>query len=336
MKDLCVYEDDYLFDTASAHSMASLGRSLPRVVTRGPTLILEGRPQFKSPPRIPCPRCDHELQRGTTIIIFKNAPVGCRKQEVEGWVCECGETYVPGDIARAAYQAAFRESPANVTKHLLRCASAQQTSASLVLLVQHPRDDSERESAFAQLIEHHWKYILSICVRRVARQDVEDVMQEVFLKAWKNIDQCVPTQFSGWLGAIAVNMSADEVRHQQKRGEIQKRVEDNASGSASTEPPARQLESSEFIDKVKPLLTADQFYAIHARYVAEQSVMEIAAMLGRSEGAVKGLLARAKQKLRSILEAPTHEDADQIQEAFIRCFDEPLGDLESPRSFELN
>ena len=107
MTDLRLYENDYLFDTAGAVDFESVARSLPGAVTRGSTLIVDGRPQLKRSPKISCPRCGRNMEPGRTTLVFRHAPPRTRKQRVHAWVCRCGETYIPGTIAREAYRRAF-------------------------------------------------------------------------------------------------------------------------------------------------------------------------------------------------------------------------------------
>jgi hypothetical protein len=54
------------------------------------------------------------LVRGSAIIVFSHAPQQTQKQTVDAWKCQCGESYVPGEIARKAFKAAMKgpdESP---------------------------------------------------------------------------------------------------------------------------------------------------------------------------------------------------------------------------------
>jgi hypothetical protein len=108
-----IYEHDDLFDTGGACRLATIASRLPPVVARGSAILHGGKVHFKAPPAIPCPKCGTVLTRGKTAIDFEYAPSSTRHQIVDGWVCPCGESYVPGSRARAAYLRAFVEQSAD-------------------------------------------------------------------------------------------------------------------------------------------------------------------------------------------------------------------------------
>lgn len=103
-----VLEDDYLWDSTSVGREATLAKTLPAMITCGSTLVERGKPHFKGAPLAECPRCRTKLTRGTASVTFKHAPAPTQVQQVEAWVCSCGEFYVPGEIAREAYLRAFQ------------------------------------------------------------------------------------------------------------------------------------------------------------------------------------------------------------------------------------
>ena len=110
MTDYSKYSDDYLFDTRGAGGLRAVAENFPHVTTRHRTIVVDGKPKFKAPLKILCPRCQHELRPGVATIEFRHAPEDRRKQSVDAWVCECGESYVPGEVAKQAYRTAMTES----------------------------------------------------------------------------------------------------------------------------------------------------------------------------------------------------------------------------------
>jgi hypothetical protein len=107
-----VYQCDYQWDSTAVGRWDTLVKTLPAIVTRGSIIVERGKPHFKGPPLVECPRCKVGLARGTATLTFRHAPAATREQQVEAWVCSCGEFYVPGEIAREAYLRAFQRSSA--------------------------------------------------------------------------------------------------------------------------------------------------------------------------------------------------------------------------------
>jgi hypothetical protein len=102
-----VYEGDYQWDSTAVGRWETLAKTLPAMVTRGSIVVERGRPHFKGPPLVECPRCNTQLTHEAATLTFRHAPAATQVQRVEAWVCSCGEFYVPGEIAREAYLRAF-------------------------------------------------------------------------------------------------------------------------------------------------------------------------------------------------------------------------------------
>lgn len=159
------------------------------------------------------------------------------------------------------------------------------------LLVQAAQKDRPR---FAELYEHNFERVYAFIAHRVRNRDVaEDLTGEVFHKAlaalptfdWRGIP------FSAWLYRIAANGVVDWWK---------------AAGKEVLEDPGEQASSQESPDEVEHLaelfrmaeqLPADQCRVIEMRFAQGKSIREIAAELGRSEGAVKQLQFRAIEGL---------------------------------------
>src|SRR5437868_91502 len=101
-------QNDFQWDSTRVGRQESLAKTLPPIVSRGSIVVERGKPHFKGPPLVDCPRCQSKLSHGTATLIFRHAPAETQKQQVEAWVCSCGEFYVPGEIAKAAYIRAFQ------------------------------------------------------------------------------------------------------------------------------------------------------------------------------------------------------------------------------------
>jgi RNA polymerase sigma-70 factor (ECF subfamily) len=77
------------------------------------------------------------------------------------------------------------------------------------------RARSGDDGAFACLYERYGRMVHGLLLARVGRQDVDDLVQEVFLTAWHRLGALRdPAAFGGWLAAIARNRAADFHRRQ--------------------------------------------------------------------------------------------------------------------------
>jgi RNA polymerase sigma-70 factor (ECF subfamily) len=149
-------------------------------------------------------------------------------------------------------------------------------------------------SRFAELYEAHFERVYAYAVRRVRdRHEAEDVTAEVFQQALANLRRFewrgVP--FAAWLFRIAANAIADRARRAaRERG--------NPAPAPEPEPPPERIEEHARLYRLVRGLPSDQRRVIEMRFAEEKTIREIAAALGRSEGAVKQLQFRAVQSLR--------------------------------------
>jgi RNA polymerase sigma-70 factor (ECF subfamily) len=163
------------------------------------------------------------------------------------------------------------------------------------LRIERARRDPSR---FADLYEDNFYPLYTYIARRVRdRATAEDLTSEVFREALAGIAkfqwQGVP--FIAWLLRIASRAIAD---HYARNGR-------EVSDSALPEADSADLERSAMLHQLVDRLPEAQYQVIHLRFVEQKSIREIAAAMGRTEGAVKQLQFRAVETLRSLLEA-TH------------------------------
>lgn len=154
---------------------------------------------------------------------------------------------------------------------------------------------------------------------------VEDILQETFVQAFRDIqkfDSRGDGALLAWLTTIADRRLRDALRgaRAQKRGGQRRRVA-NTVGEGSDAAPLIDLvmgdsatasrmlaarEAEEALQVALAGLGEDQRRAIALRYFDGHSVRQTANLMGRSEGAVRGLLARAREQLRDALGRASH------------------------------
>lgn len=152
---------------------------------------------------------------------------------------------------------------------------------------------------FAPLYEAHFDLVYAYVSRRVReRSEVEDLSSEVFRRALAAMPvfawQGAP--FAAWLLRIAANLLVDRSR-QAMRAASRESVAADAEDLRLVTVDAAALEQAELFRLVAEL-PADQRRVVELRFAEDRSVREIAAALGRSEGAIKQLQLRALRTLR--------------------------------------
>ena len=144
--------------------------------------------------------------------------------------------------------------------------------------------------------------------------DVEDVVQEVFLRAFRDRDGFsyqAPGSFLRWLSTIADHVVVDRARyrHRERRAgeEVPFRSVSNPLGPepADTKTPSRLLAQQEAVERLLArldLLPNDYREAILMAKVEGLSTAEMAERLGKSREAVALLVYRAVKRFRAIAE----------------------------------
>jgi RNA polymerase sigma-70 factor (ECF subfamily) len=169
------------------------------------------------------------------------------------------------------------------------------------------------EDAFRVLTERHSLAVFQLAYRMTANeQDAEDVVQETFLRAFRNLKRYESRSlFSTWLYRIAANYSLDLLRgrkhfvdHTTGHGEV-----DWLDAVACSGPSADQITYSiqirESIEKAMAELSEQERAAFILRHYQQLSIEEIGQTLGLGENATKHSIFRAVRKLRRILEPIT-------------------------------
>lgn len=165
--------------------------------------------------------------------------------------------------------------------------------------------------AFRLLVENHSRAVFRLAYRMTGNEhDADDVVQEVFLRAYRQIDTFEErANFGTWVHRIAVNCSLDLLR---SRGRHDKHyVHDTEDGemtrtAESTDPqPDRLLLSAELQKQVTQALdklSGNERTAFVLRHFEGMPVEEIGKTLGIQGNAAKHTIFRAVRKLRDALE----------------------------------
>ncbi len=168
------------------------------------------------------------------------------------------------------------------------------------------------KNAFTEIVNRYLKLIYNFTYRFIGNDKIaEDITQEVFLKAWKNIKKFdVEKSFKTWIFSIAKNTSIDYLR---KRKDIPMSVFDNEEGGNIIEDNLKdgELKADEIfalsqdkkqVEKAMTELTIAQKEVIILRYVNEMSFMEIAEIMDIPVDTAKSHNRRALIKMKKSME----------------------------------
>jgi RNA polymerase sigma-70 factor (ECF subfamily) len=160
------------------------------------------------------------------------------------------------------------------------------------------------QQAFRFLVERHSRLVFRLAYRMTGNeQDAEDLVQESFLRAYKQLHTFDErAAFGTWLHRICVNCSLDFLRARKRRQNDEPSWLDQL---ATPEPsPERLTQSNQVARMLEPALeklSENERAAFVLRHYEGSSIEEIARVLGIQTSAAKHSVFRAVQKLRRSL-----------------------------------
>lgn len=150
------------------------------------------------------------------------------------------------------------------------------------------------DGAFAELYRAHLRMVHGVLLARVPRTDVDDLVQDVFLSAWRHIGSLRErAAFPGWLASIARNLATDHLR---QRPPVTEPLPDHLAAPGGDAGMARAA-----LDAIRALPEAYRETLV-LRLVEGMTGPEIAVRTGLTEGSVRVNLHRGMKLLRARLE----------------------------------
>ena len=159
--------------------------------------------------------------------------------------------------------------------------------------------ESDRE--IVRIVETYSDMLLRIALNRMnSIAEAEDVVQTTFERLMKRQPRFESREHEkAWLIKTAIRICIDEARKNARHASVPLNEEIAAAYSE---------ESFELLDTIRQLPEKDRD-AVYLYYYEEYSTRDIAAILGEREGTTRSRLSRARQKLRTIMEGETDEQA---------------------------
>lgn len=155
------------------------------------------------------------------------------------------------------------------------------------------------KQAFAVLVKRYERPVRAVALDVLGDYHfATDVSQDAFVRAYEHLAGLrKPEAFGPWLMKITRTCALDSSRRKPKETRLEAQI------AAMIENPHGQLaeDKQRLLAAVVKLPTSEK-QVVMLRYFGDNSVNDVAKMLGRSVGTVTKQLSRAHKRLRSILE----------------------------------
>lgn len=174
------------------------------------------------------------------------------------------------------------------------------------------------QNAYAELVNRYQSYVFTLTMRFTKnREDAEELSQDIFVKAYRSLaDFRGASKFSTWLYTIVNTTCITFLR--KKRLQVQsldnekvfESVENHDSGFNANQ--VEQKSKANMVNQAIGMLSTDDSEILTLFYKAEQSLDEIAQVLGLETNTVKVRLHRARQRLKDRMESSFSEEVKDM------------------------
>lgn len=161
-------------------------------------------------------------------------------------------------------------------------------------------------NAFTLLVDRYKDLVFTLALRMLKnREEAEEVSQDTFIKTYRSLHKFKgDSKFSTWIYKVAYNSCLDQIKKNKKHlnnveinefTEHQVKTMDNAFDALVEE------ERNQLIQDCLQLLPSDDSFLLTLYYFEEQSLDEIANIVGLTANNVKVKIFRSRKKLAHIL-----------------------------------
>lgn len=160
--------------------------------------------------------------------------------------------------------------------------------------------------AFADLIAVMERPLLYYAASLTGNQDTAlDVLQDVWIKVIRGIRKLKdPAALKSWLYAITHGAAVDRIRRDYKRDKAEQAQLDD---TFNIDEPSFAHEDAADMHAALSRLDVKHREVLVLHFLQDLSILEIANVVGCSEGTVKSRIHYAKRQLKHILEGVQHD-----------------------------
>lgn len=162
-------------------------------------------------------------------------------------------------------------------------------------------DSNNASPDFSILYHQHAATVRRILARMVSANDLDDLVQDVFLRIYRFQDSFrEEADIKTWVHRICVNTVQDHYR-KKKWSNLLSFSSESVPEPAARDNQAEDAENSNFVEKALHKLSVKERVVVVLFYLEDVSVEEIALTLKLPEGTIKSRLHSAREKLQSFM-----------------------------------
>lgn len=156
--------------------------------------------------------------------------------------------------------------------------------------------------SFRQLYRRHQQRVRAILYQLCQSSSLDDLMQEVFLRAWKGLPKFRGTaKFSTWLYRIAWNVACDE-RQKAAASRTQLEILSQKASAEQQPPDLMNLHYQDLVQRGLASLSFEHRTILVLHDLEEVPQKEVAQILEIPVGTVKSRLFHARAAMRKFLQ----------------------------------
>ncbi len=165
------------------------------------------------------------------------------------------------------------------------------------------KNEATREAAFTRIIKKYQEKLYWHIRRMVVEhEDANDIMQNMFIKVWKNLEKFrEDSQLYTWLYRIATNESLTFLEQRKKRASLSLSDENNLSNKLQAD---KHFDGNKLEWKLQlaiQQLPERQRAVFNLRYYDEMPYEEMSRVLETSEGSLKASYHHAVKKVEDYI-----------------------------------
>lgn len=154
--------------------------------------------------------------------------------------------------------------------------------------------------SFDALYENYAGLVRSVLYRLCAPEDLNDLVQETFLKIWKGLPGFAgKSSLKSWVYRVAYNVAVDRLRKNKNKELLLKENQEVPSEQNLPET----LRTQELVQKGLRTLSEDHRTVLVLNALEGLTIEEIAAIIEVPEGTVKSRLHHARENIKKYLQS---------------------------------